>query len=195
MKISQMCAVVLVLVLGSAMAFADGIKDPTVIVKGLGGNLFGSGDGCEYTCAQLVFNFKTPASGSGTLDFTNATDVTWTSLTLVERGNSVPLADITCFTSSMFTNCTRALTGHGPGGHPELIYSGGTGIAPGANFAIGFGCDKKTGACWPGGLSFGGYANTPNGVTTPEPGTIALMVTGLGALVSRRKQWKGRSQA
>jgi hypothetical protein len=185
----------MLLVVVSAMAFADGIKDPTVIVKGLGGNGFLSGDGCQYTCASFIFNFSTPSQEPGTLDFTNATNVTWTSLTLVERGNSVPLADITCFTSSMFTNCTRALTGHGPGGHPELIFSGGTGIAPGANFAIGFGCDKKTGACWPGGVSFGGYANKPNGISTPEPGTLALMVTGVGALVSRRKQWKNRSQA
>jgi hypothetical protein len=44
-------------------------------------------------------------------------------------------------------------------------------------------------------VSFGGYANTPNGVTVPEPGTIALMVTGLGVLVSRRKQWKNHFQA
>ncbi len=192
MKISQICALVMLLVVVSAMAFADGIKDPTVIVKGLSGNSDGRADGCEYTCAKLFFNFTTPASEPGTLDFTNDTSVTWTSLTLVERGNSVPLADITCFTSSIFTNCTRALSGHGPNGHPELIFSGGTGIAPGSNFAIGFGCK---GGCWPGGVSFGGYANKPNGLAAPEPGTIALMTTGLGALVSRRKQWKNRSQA
>ena len=196
MKISQICAVVLLLVVGSVIAFADSNNDPTVIVKGLGNSgVIGSVDGCQYTCASFVFNFTTPAKEPGALKFTNNTDVTWTSLTLVERGNSVPLADITCFTSSMFTNCTRALTGNGPGGYPELIFSGGTGIAPGANFAIGFGCDAKTGACWPGGVSFGGLANKPNGLTTPEPGTIALMVTGLGALVSRRKLWKNRFQA
>jgi hypothetical protein len=193
MKISQICAVVLLLVVGAVMAFADSTNDPTVIVKGLGNSGVIANDGCQYTCASFSFNFKTPASGTGTLDFTNATDVTWTSLTLVENGNSVPLADIRCLTSSAFTTCTRAMTGNGPGGHPELIYSGGTGIAPGGNFAIGFGCYK--GGCWPGGLSFGGAANTPNGVSVPEPGTIALMVTGLGALVSRRKQWKNRSQA
>jgi hypothetical protein len=121
--------------------------------------------------------------------------VTWTSLTLVERGNSVALSAIGCSAFTVFTTCTRALTGNGPGGYPELILSGGTGIAPGGNFQIGFGCDKKTGTCWPGGVSFGGYANTPNGVTVPEPGTIALMVTGLGVLVSRRKQWKNHFQA
>ncbi len=189
MKTSQICAVALLLVAGSVMAFADGINDPTVIVRGVSGGHVSSADGeCEYTCASFSFNFTTPAVGYGNLNFTNDTDVTWTSLTLVERGNSVPLADISCFTSSMFSNCTRALTGSGPGGHPELIFTGGTGIAPGANFQLGFGCNKN--GCWPGGgLSFGGVANTPHGIVSPEPGTIALMVTGLGALVSRRKQW------
>jgi len=183
----------LLLVVGSVMAFADSSNDPTVIVKGLGNSgVIGSVDGCQYTCASFFFNFKTPASGSGTLDFTNNTDVTWTSLTLVEHGNSVPLTAISCFASAVFTTCTRALTGNGPGGHPELILSGGTGIAPGGNFAITFKC---SGGCWPGGLSFGGAANTPNGIAVPEPGTIALMVTGLSALVSRRKQWQNRFQA
>jgi hypothetical protein len=193
MKISQICAVVLLLVAGSVMAFADSTNDPKVIIKGVSGNVIGSVDGCEFTCASFFFNFKTPASGSGTLDFTNNTDVTWTSLTLVERGNNPTIYQITCSASAFFTNCLKAVTGQGTGGHPELIFTGGTGIAPGENFALAFSCVK--GVCWPGGLSFGGYANTPNGVTVPEPGTIALMVTGLGALVSRRKQWKNRFQA
>ena len=182
--------------LSDFIAFADSNNDPTVIVKGLGNSgVIGSVDGCQYTCASFVFNFTTPAKEPGALKFTNNTDVTWTSLTLVERGNSVALSAIGCSAFTVFTTCTRALTGNGPGGYPELILSGGTGIAPGGNFQIGFGCDKKTGTCWPGGVSFGGYANTPNGVTVPEPGTIALMVTGLGVLVSRRKQWKNHFQA
>jgi hypothetical protein len=192
MKISLVCAVVLLLVAASSMAFADSNTDPKVIIKGIGNNVIG-GDGCQYTCAQMFFNFKTPPSGFGTLDFTNNTDVTWTSLTLVERGNNPDVYQISCFATTVFTNCLKAVTGQGQGGHPELIFSGGTGIAPGENFEIAFSCNPH---CWPqGGVGFGGYANTPNGVNTPEPGTIALMATGLGALVSRRKQWKNRFQA
>jgi hypothetical protein len=192
MKISQICAVVLLLVVGSVVAFADSNNDPKVIVKGVSGNVIGSVDGCEFTCASFFFNFKTPASGFGTLDFTNNTDVTWTSLTLVEHGNNPNIYQISCSASAFFANCLKAVTGQGPGGHPELIFTGGTGIAPGQSFALDFSCNPH---CWPtGGVGFGGYANTPNGVTVPEPGTVALMVTGLGALVSRRKQWKNHFQ-
>ena len=190
MKTSQVCAVALMLLVGSVLAFADGMNDPKVIINGLGNSNIIGGDACQYTCAQMFFNFKTPQNGSGILDFTNNTDVTWTSLTLVERGNNPTIYQISCFASTVFTNCLKAVTGQGLGGHPELIFSGGTGIAPGENFKLKFLCSS---GCWPNnGVGFGGYANTPNGISTPEPGTIALMVTGVGALVSRRKMWKNR---
>jgi hypothetical protein len=60
-----------------------------------------------------------------------------------------------------------------------------TGIGPGQSFDIRFAC--VNGNCWPGGLQFSGHAGT-----VPEPGTVALMVTGLGAMFSRRKQWMKR---
>jgi hypothetical protein len=59
----------------------------------------------------------------------------------------------------------------------------------GESFSITFSCINKS--CWPGGLTFNGHANAAAG-TVPEPGTIALMVTGLGAMFSRRKTWKNR---
>ncbi|MFZ0798873.1 MAG: PEP-CTERM sorting domain-containing protein, partial [Terriglobales bacterium] len=61
------------------------------------------------------------------------------------------------------------------------------GILNGQSFSITFSCVNKS--CWPGGLNFNGRANVSS---VPEPGTIALMITGLGALVSRRKTWKNR---
>jgi hypothetical protein len=57
------------------------------------------------------------------------------------------------------------------------------GILKGQSFSISFACVQ--GNCWPGGLSVGAHAGT-----VPEPGTVALMVTGLGAIYSRRKRWK-----
>jgi PEP-CTERM motif len=52
------------------------------------------------------------------------------------------------------------------------------------------------GGCWvgPNGspISFNAHASTG---TVPEPGTLALLATGLVALVSRRKMWRRGWQA
>ena len=81
-------------------------------------------------------------------------------------------------------------------GSVEILLSGvkgglnpHVGIKNGQSFSIGFVC--LTG-CWiNGGSSVGGHAN----MTAPEPGTVALMVTGLGAIISRRKRWLNRLKA
>jgi len=62
------------------------------------------------------------------------------------------------------------------------------GIPNGSSFLIGFACVDKN--CWPGGLTFTGHASS-----APEPGTIALMMTGVGAIISRRKRWKNLLKA
>lgn len=189
MKISQICALALLLAVGSVMAFADGINDPKIIIKGAAG-----GDLVKGHCGQCVdvglnFKFTVPESGSGTLFFTNTSGANWTSLTLVEKG--VPAVDIKC-SSSLFSSCTTETLKNGS---VEILLSGvkggalwkDHGIPNGASFAIDFACVSKS--CWPGGMTFGGHAN---GGSVPEPGTVALMVTGLGAIVSRRKLWKNR---
>jgi hypothetical protein len=197
MKTSKICAVALLLVVGSVLAFADGINDPQIVVHGVGSG--GSGPqacppgGCQGV--GLNFSFTVPPSGSGTLYFTNQSGVNWTSLALIEackNGNcAVPAADIKC-RSYLFTSCTAETLKNG---NVEILLSGvksgslnpDKGILNGASFSITFSCVGKS--CWPGGLSFSGHANVSS---VPEPGTIALMVTGLGALVSRRKTWKNR---
>jgi len=192
MKISQIFAVLMLLVVGSVMAFADGINDPQIIVHGAG-----SGNVCPVSGCRgvgLTFNFKIPASGSGSLFFTNESGQTWTSLALVEQcpGGvcAVPAVDIKCH-SSLFHSCTVETLKNGD---VEILlqvshsYNPNTGIRNGQNFAITFACVDSS--CWPGGVKFNAGANGASPV--PEPGTIALMVTGLGALVSRRKTWKNR---
>ncbi len=184
MRTSQIFAMALLLIVGSAMAFADGI-DPKVVVGG------GSGSGAPAGMGVgLNFSFSVPPSGSGTLFFTNNSGVNWTSLALIEQGHIVPAADIKCH-SYLFESCTTEtlkngnveilLAGVKGGGNPD------TGIRNGQNFSITFSCINK--GCWPGDLSFKGNANMH---VVPEPGTVALMMTGLGALVSRRKMWKNR---
>ena len=197
MKTSKICALALLLIVGSVLAFADGINDPQIIVHGVG-----SGGSGPQTCPPggcqgvgLNFNFSVPPSGSGTLYFTNTSGVNWTSLALIEvckNGSCpVPAVDIKCH-SYLFESCkTETLKD----GNVEILLSGvkggslnpDKGIRNGSSFSITFACVGKS--CWPGGLNFNGHANVG---TVPEPGTIALMVTGLGTLVSRRKNWKNR---
>jgi hypothetical protein len=193
MKIAQICAVALLLVMGSAMAFADGINDPKVIIKGaMGGGNLQQGHCPNCVDVGLTFNFTVPPSGSGTLFFTNTSGVNWTSLELIETG--VPAADVKC-SSSLFSSCTTTTLRNGS---VEILLSGvngraentDRGILNGQSFSITFSCVK--GSCWTGGMGFSGHANA---TSVPEPGTIALMMTGLGGLVSRRKMWKNRFNA
>jgi hypothetical protein len=189
MKISQICAFALLLVVGSVMAFADGINDPKIIIRGVNGG--GSPLNCRQGCQNVGvnFNFKIPKSGKGFLFFTNTSGKNWTSLTLIETG--VPASAISC-AQSLFLSCTARTVG----GSVEIILSGikgglnpRKGILNGQSFDIGFACVGQS--CWTnGGSVMYGQAGT-----APEPGTVALMVTGLGAIMSRRKMWKSRLKA
>jgi hypothetical protein len=188
MKIFQVCAVSLLLIAGSAMAFANGIDDPKIIIKGAGGaEVKGPCPQC-VDITSLKFSFQVPQGGSGTLYFTNETGKNWTSLTLIESG--IPAADISCH-SQLFASCTTKTLKNG---EVEIILTNNSkalwrdqGIPEGGNFAISFSCVK--GSCWNGGASFGGHANAG---TVPEPATVALMLTGVLGLVSRRKLWINR---
>jgi hypothetical protein len=185
MKISRICAFALLFVVGSVMAFADGINDPKIIIQGVNGGaspLHCPPQGCQNV--GMNFSFQVPNSGKGFLFFTNTSGKNWTSLALIEKG--VPANAISC-TQTLFLSCSTK-TLHD--GSVEILLSGikggqnaRKGILNGQSFKIGFECVQ--GSCWPGGLSFEGHAGT-----VPEPGTVALMVTGLGAIVSRRKRWK-----
>jgi hypothetical protein len=187
MKIFQVCAVAVLLIAAASMAFANGIDDPKIIIKGAGGSLV------KGPCPNCVdvgskFTFTVPEGGSGTLYFTNDSGKNWTSLTLTENG--IPAADISCH-SALFSSCTTKTLKNGS---VEIILSGANGkalwadhgIANGQSFAISFSCVK--GSCWQGGQTFGGSANA----SVPEPTTIALMLTGIAGLVSRRKSWMNR---
>jgi len=86
MKISQICAVAVLLAVSSMMAFADGIQDPKIIIHGVNG---GNGpescgpSGCQGVGQSISLSpFRSPEKGF--LYFTNESGKNWTSLTLVE---------------------------------------------------------------------------------------------------------------
>jgi hypothetical protein len=193
MKISQICAVAMLLVVGSVLAFAGGIHDPRIIIHGVnGGNSPCGRDGCKQV--GVDFTFSSPKSGSGFLFFTNASGKNWTSLTLIEakQPNMVQANDISC-SQTLFLSCSVKTLKNGS---VEILLSGVKhglnphyGILAGQSFSIGFGCVGDS--CWPkSALNFSAHAGT-----VPEPGTVALMVTGLGAMFSRRKVWLNRLKA
>lgn len=196
MKISQVCAVILLLALGSMMVFADSINDPKIVIHGVSGTSSAPLNCGPHGCQDVGvnFTFSVPKSGNGTLFFTNTSGHAWTSLTLIEakQPNQVPAADVSCIQTE-FLSCTVKTLKNGS---VEILLSGvnhsalnpRTGIANGASFDIRFACVSNS--CWPGGLEFSGHAGT-----VPEPGTVALMITGLGGMFSRRKQWLSRLRA
>lgn len=189
MKISRFCAFFLLLIVASTLAFADGIQDPKVIIKGAGGN--GPLGKCEQ-CVPVGFNFSftIPEGGAGNLFFTNQSGKSWNSLALFVTG--VPAASISCH-SSFFASCiTQTLKD----GSVEILFTNGKGdnrnrgIQNGGNFQISFSCVKGT--CWPGGITVTGHGSAG---TIPEPATLGLLTTGIGAIFSRRKMWKNRFNA
>jgi hypothetical protein len=153
----------------AAAAHADSINDPTIIVRD---------PACPSGGCMVVgqtFTFGTPASGSGTLFFTNGSGVDWFNLQLTESG--VPANAITCITTA-FVNCTVATLN----GVTTILLSGvggsTLGIGAGENFSIVFQCNGES--CWPGDLDFTAHANVP------EPATMALSFTGIAAIISRK---------
>lgn len=185
MKISRLCSLLVLALLCTGLAFADGIQDPKIIIRGVSGGGLGPSRGCPpegCTNVGMDFQFSVPKHGTGTLFFTNASGKNWTSLKLIEKG--VPAEAVSC-AQSLFLSCTiRTLEN----GSVEILLAGvkghnqRNGIQNGSSFSINFAC--VNGNCWPGGLNFTAHAGS-----APEPGTIALMLTGAGAIISRRKRW------
>jgi hypothetical protein len=181
----------MLIVVGSAVAFAGSIDDPKVIINGVGGSTPCGVEHHNCTPVGSNFTFTIPKSGSGTLYFTNESGKNWSSLELIEKG--VPAQDISC-SSGLFLSCTTKTLKNGS---VEILLSGVRnhggplngfkGIPNGGSFAINFRC--VSGSCWPGGITVTAHGGTG---ATPEPSTVALIITGAGMMFSRRKYWKAR---
>jgi hypothetical protein len=164
--------VAVALLVAATGALADSVADPKIIIR----DPACPGGGCIQ--AQNNFSFQSPAGGTGVVFFTNASGNNWFNLKLTEVG--VPANLITCITD-VWAKCTVSTAANGV----TTIFLSGLGpnfpgILAGQNFSIVFGCE--TGHCdpWPGNLQFTAVSNVP------EPGTLALVLTGVGVIVRRR---------
>jgi hypothetical protein len=157
--------------LGVAAANATSI-DPTIIIR----DPLGCPSG-NCTPVGLTFGFTVPAAGTGLLHFLNVSGATWHSLLLTETG--VAAVNITC--SANVFSCAVVPFGQNGAKIVLTAINGLTGIPSGNSFEIILGCARGDCPKWPAGLDFEAVANVP------EPGTMALVLTGLGAIFVRRK--------
>jgi PEP-CTERM motif len=161
----------LVLVVAAAGASANAV-DPSIIIR--------DPLGCPANnCIVLTSNtwsFNVPSGGFGLLHFLNSSGNDWTMLILTELGVAANL--VSC-QSDVFS-CSVVPFGQN-GAQIILTATGGLpGLPDNTSFEILLAC----GSCpkWPAGLLFNAAAGA-----VPEPGTMALLLTGVGAIYARRK--------
>ena len=163
----------MVLAICAVAAHAGSINDPKVIIR----DPVGCPSHACVTVTGFTFAFSVPSQGFGVLNFLNASGANWKSLILTETG--VAAANISCSAPGVFSCSVIALGTNGA--KIVLTATGGfTGIPNGNSFEVVLSCVNST--CWPGGLSVGAAANN-----VPEPASLALMLTGMGTLVARRR--------
>jgi hypothetical protein len=176
-----------ILLLASA-AFADSNLDPKIII----------GDPACSGCISVTsdhFSFALPTNqGSfftGTLQFQNNSGKTWYSLFLTET--VVPWFDVSCKTNAFFNDCIPVASSKSNPNQTTIEFLNVTphprnGIPSGGVFSLSF--QPVNGNAWPSGTSFDAQANAASVV--PEPASLTLFVSGIGAIIARRKLGKNR---
>jgi hypothetical protein len=191
-----------VLLMGfAAFAHADGV-DPKIIIS----DPPCSGEGCPSPVfAGQGFQFAV-VNGGGIFTGTNESGVTWTSLDFVLSGTAVLASSINCSAPGLYTCFVNSNEG---GDATNILYDSlcdgctGTGIPNNEQFFVNLNDTGSTTGSWPVDEMFtGSYNNTSPTIFTPltpvspvpEPSTIALVGTGLAALIAKRKR-QARSSA
>jgi PEP-CTERM motif len=177
-------SILVIVSLSCLAAYAD--SDPRVIIR----------DAPPGHGVQEDFSFSLPGkqgqSFTGDLSFTNRTDQTWTSLALFFVPTPTFTYSCSAKGSGIFNYCD-SLTDPQNSSLTEFLFENvagmgklGTGILPCENFTFGF-SGTTGGAQWASGTKFTAVA------AVPEPATLAFLLTGIAAIVARRKLWKRAS--
>lgn len=173
------------LVLCAAIARADSINNLELSVNRLtacptGASCFG------WAPDSSAISFSLPNSG-GTYKFyaVNIGTIPYSNLEITSLRLFLPMTglNLTC-SSSIFANC--AVTN--PYANTTLVSFSGGKIIPGQYFLLDFGC--ASGICsWPDGTN----VTAVWGTNAPEPGSMALVLTGIGAILARWRLWRIRT--
>ncbi|HEV8524100.1 MAG TPA: PEP-CTERM sorting domain-containing protein [Terriglobales bacterium] len=178
------------LLVAATAAYADPIDPGIIIGGGTGSFRFTStpfsfapaaGNQCQFTSANF-----TGGPNPGPCVFINNTGFHLSNLTITAT-LPVPVTTLTffCGVTGFFAGCNFTPLSTNT---IQFFFFGGPGInsgcSPGAcdEFLIDIYANQTS---WPAGTTFTAVANVP------EPGTVALVATGLGALVARRRRRKG----
>ena len=169
------------LILCAGMARANPVNNLELSVNSLSGCLGGSfcfgwdptASAIGFTISSSSGTYQLYAVNTGGLPYRN---LEITSLLLVISATGI---DITC-ASNIFANCSVTDHPHGT----WVSFSDGR-ILPGQYFSLNFGCSSGT-CSWPAGTSVTAFSGT----NVPEPGSMALILTGIGAILTRRELWK-----
>jgi hypothetical protein len=196
MKSLGMCAIVAMAFMSTIAAHADSNNDPRIVIRDAS---------CSSACGEgndFGFNLPSANNGSGTftgiLSFQNDTHSDWYSLLLVVSNTDLS-GPVSCGADAYFSSCfvwrdpsNASLT--------EILFANllswcpAPGIVAGGIFDLDF-SGVRGSPSWPGSQQFSAYANPSlselyNPTVVPEPGTLALLLVGVGAIATRRKLWR-----
>lgn len=156
-------------VLAMASSINANTVDPKIIIQ----NNTGCGSGCTNFISGTSFsfitpdgfscNFTSPSGAPGDCAVNNAGTATWTAITFDISPLQSPLS---CFALNFFSNCVIGADGDGD---IEAVFSGGAGVPPNnvPDLLISI-------SGWTAGTTFDAT------ISTPEPGSLALLLTGGG---------------
>lgn len=168
-------AVALFVLAAASTANADG-TDPSIIILNGGDQVPIPGTSFSFfTTTGSDCNFTSPTTAT-TCNFqnTNPAAATWTAVD-IDISQVIDKSLVTCGGGAFFASCVVT---NDADGTVDISLSGGPGITPADFPAFGI-------AGWASGTTFDGTITLSS---VPEPGTLALLLTGGGFFLARRKR-------